>query len=243
MLAVVTEDFELYHTLVSELRGRNVPVTTLEPGDSLPAETTTVLTGRSDTVQVPDDVDVIEVDPASPRQAIDSALADERQGSDRRIIGVDPGTQPGIAVLEGGDVVAAFQVPLDQAADRIREELADGGDPIVRIGDGARLRGTRLIDALDDVRIELVDETGTTPHLGTGTRGMGDILAAVNIAHRTGEPITDRDIDPTAGELAAIQSEARSRSTENRAIPTSLARAVALGELTLEEAVAEHEDN
>ena len=30
--------------------------------------------------------------------------------------------------------------------------------------------------------MELVDETGTTPYLGTGARGVRDILAAVNIA-------------------------------------------------------------
>jgi hypothetical protein len=30
--------------------------------------------------------------------------------------------------------------------------------------------------------VELVDETGATPYLGTGARGVRDILAAVNIA-------------------------------------------------------------
>jgi len=83
----------------------------------------------------------------------------------------DPGERPGIAVLSGDTVVAAFQVPAAKAAEEVRREVEDAVDPVVRIGDGARLVGARLVDDLTDVPVELVDETGTTPYLGTGARG------------------------------------------------------------------------
>lgn len=157
-------------------------------------------------------------------------------------MGIDPGERPGIAVLDGDDVVAAFQVPLGDVADVVRREVEDAVDPLVRIGDGARLRGSRLVDALDGVRVELVDETGSTPHLGAGARGMGDVLAAANIARREGESVDTMDVEPTAGELQTIKTAARERSPENRAIPGELARRVAKGDLTIEDALDEHRE-
>jgi hypothetical protein len=69
---------------------------------------------------------------------------------------------------------------------------------------------------------------------------MGDVLAAVNIARIEGEEVESRDIEPTAGEIRTIQDRSREQSAENRAIDESLARRVAVGELTVEEALAEH---
>ena len=95
---------------------------------------------------------------------------------------------------------------------------------------------------LDDVPVELVDETGTTPSLGAGARGMGDVLAAVNIARLEGERVDSREVDPTAGELQRIKTESRDRSDGDRTIDAGLARRVAAGELTLDEALSEHRE-
>jgi len=174
--------------------------------------------------------------PGRAREAVTEALA--AGSGTRRTIGIDPGSKPGIAVLEGGEVVAAFQVPESRVGEVVRRETDVHPDAIVRIGDGARLRGSRIVDDID-ARIELVDETGTTPHLGTGARGMGDVLAAANIARREGEVITEREIEPTAGEIQAIKDRARERSGD-RTLPETLARKVAAGDLTIEEALGEH---
>ncbi|MFB6080741.1 MAG: hypothetical protein ABEJ81_07075 [Haloferacaceae archaeon] len=240
MIVVATDDFELYHDLVGELRARGVAFTTVEPGDPLPERTRAVVRGADDPrTDAPDVVRVVaSVD--EPRRAVDEALAALRGDGGRTVVGVDPGERPGIAVLSGDAVVAAFHVPLSGAADRVHEEVADAPSPLVRIGDGARLHGARLADALADVPVELVDETGTTPHLGTGARGMGDVLAAVNIARREGERIDSPTVEPTAGELQRIKDESRRRSTGDRTIDEGLARRVAAGELTVDEALEEH---
>jgi len=103
-----------------------------------------------------------------PGRAVDQALAAVRGDGGRTIIGVDPGRKPGIAVLAGETVVAAFQVPLGDAVDLIQREAAEAPSPVVRIGDGSRLESAKLVTDLDDVRVELVDETGTTPTLAPG---------------------------------------------------------------------------
>ena len=242
MIVVATEDFEVYHDVVTALRERGIPFTTVEPGDELPAKAAVVMTGEGEASALDVDVPVVEAAGGTPRDAVEEAITHLRGGGGRRIVGIDPGETPGIAVLDGGVVVATFQMPPEEVPAVVHRETADAEDPLVRIGDGARLVGARIIDNIEDVPVELVDETGTTPYLGTGARGMGDVLAAVNIARIEGERVDERDIDPTAGELQRIKDRSREASEANRAIDETLARRVALGELSIDEALEEHLD-
>lgn len=242
MIVVATDDFEVYHDVVTELRDRGVEFTTLEPGDTMPDAAAVVVTASGEDIDIPEGVAVVTADPGNPRAAVEEAVGILRGEDGQTVVGIDPGDRPGIAVLVGGTVVATFHVPAEQAADVVRDELEGVPDPLVRIGDGARLVGARIIDELADLPVELVDETGTTPYLGTGTRGMGDVLAAVNIARIEGETIESRHIEPTAGELQRIKNRSREASETNRAIGEDLARRVASGDLTIDEALDEHRE-
>ncbi len=241
MIVVATSDFEVYHGVVNELRDRGVQFTTREPESSLPEATELLITGSEDEWSDDLGIDIVRADAVESRAAVERALAVLR-GSGRTIVGIDPGDRPGIAVFSGEMIVAAFHVPLTDVAETVATEIEGAVDPLVRIGDGARLKGTRIIDELPDVPIELVDETGTTPSLGTGARGMGDVLAAANIAQITGDPIHSREVEPTPGELQAIKQRSREQSNGDRTIDKALARRVALGELSIEQALERHRD-
>jgi len=242
VIVVATNDFEVYHGVVNELRDRNVEFTTVEPDQLVPEGTSVVITD-ADTADVLDtDHELVTATPGEPRRAVEAALALLRDGGGRLVVGIDPGIEPGIAVLAGEIVVSAYQVPLSEAAETVHRETESATDPIVRIGDGSRLEGARIVDELD-VPVELVDETGTTPYVGSGARGTGDVLAAVNIARIEGERIDHREFEPTEGELQVIKDRSRERSAENRTIDEALARRVASGELTLDEALDEHRKN
>jgi hypothetical protein len=246
VIVVATTDFELYHEVVLELRDRGTAFTTIEPGELLPSRARVVIVSPGDidaveATEVPEGVErVVASDGDDARRAVEEALATLRGGGGRTVVGVDPGTRPGIAVLSGELVVAAFHVPLAEAVDVIRREVDGEADPLVRVGDGARQQGARIVNELDDVPVELVDETGTTPYLGAGARGMGDVVAAVNIARLDGERVDSREIQPTAGELQRIKAESRQRSGGDRTIDEELARRVAAGELDVDEALDEH---
>lgn len=241
MIVVATENFEVYHEVVAALRSRGSDFTTIAAGEPLPSDATVVIVGPEETRAAA--VPVIQAAPGDPRAAVDAAMAAQRESAGRRVVGVDPGTKPGIAVLAGDVVTAAFQVPIEDAAATILDEIGDATDPLIRLGDGARLHGARILEDLADaVPVELVDETGTTPHLGAGARGMGDVLAAVNIAQHSGTPIEGRRIEPTDGEIQVIKDRSRERAADNQTITEGLARRVARGELTLEEAIDEHGD-
>lgn len=237
MIVVATDDFEMYHGVVGELRERGVRFTTLKPGEEVPEAARVAIVGPED--EHPN-IEIVRGSPDDPRRAVDEAIALLRGDGGRTVIGIDPGDNPGIAVLSGETVVAGFQVPAEKVAGIVAEEVEDAPDPLVRIGDGARLQGAKIIDAIEDVPVELVDETGTTPYLGTGARGMGDVLAAVNIARLDGERIEERTIEPTAGEIQRIKNRSRRESEANRTIDEKLARRVAVGELTMTEALEKH---
>ncbi|MEF8806846.1 hypothetical protein [Natronomonas sp.] len=237
MIVVATENFEVYHGVVDELRDRGVRFTTIEPGDPVPEAVRVAIVGPED--EHPN-IDTVRADPENPRRAVDEALAILRGSDGRTVVGIDPGDRPGIAVLSGETVVAAFQVPADETAEIVAREIEEAADPLVRIGDGARLAGAKIIEAIEDAPVELVDETGTTPYLGTGARGMGDVLAAVNIARLEGEVVQERDIEPTPGEIQRIKDRSRRESEAERTISERLARKVATGELSIEEALAKH---
>jgi hypothetical protein len=243
VIVVATADFEVYHGAVTELRDRGVTFTTVELDEDLPEETTVIVSATDEEPPNPDAVPVVRADPDDPRRAVDEVVAILRGKSGRTVVGVDPGDRPGVAVLSGDMVIATFHVPLVDAAEVVREEVEDAVDPLVRVGDGARLQGAKIIDDLENVPVELVDETGTTPYLGTGARGMGDVLAAVNIAGLDGERVESRTIEPTTGELRRIKDRSREASDTNRAIDETLARRVALGELGIDEALAEHRED
>ena len=240
MIVVATEDFEVYHDVVAELRDRGVAFTTREPGAELPDGARVVIRAADEDDPLPADIDTVVAAADDARGAVEEAVSILRGEDGRTIVGVDPGPRPGIAVLAGGTVLSAFQVPLSEATALIRRETDDAPDPLVRIGDGARLQSAQLVNDLDDRTVELVDETGTTPDLGTGARGMGDVLAAVNIARRSGDVTDSREIEPTPGELQRIKDRSRETSDDGRTIDEGLARRVAAGELTGGEALAAH---
>lgn len=242
MIVVATGNFEVYHDVVGELRERGVRFTTIEPGAELPENARAAIVGPED--EHPP-VRTVRAHPDRPRRAVEEALSVLRGGDGRTVIGIDPGDRPGIAVLSGETVVAAFQVAAENVASVIERETAEAADPLVRIGDGARLKGASIIDDLGEIEgvpVDLVDETGSTPYQGTGVRGMGDVLAAVNIARREGERVESREIEPTPGEIRIIQSRSRERSDDDRSIDESLARKVALGELSMTDALRRHRD-
>lgn len=245
MIVVVTDDFALYHAAVGELRDRGATFTTREPGAALPERAEAVISAPADRLSLPDEsIEHVSVDADEARAGVEAALGGLRGGGDRLVVGVDPGERPGVAVLSGDTVVAAFHLPLAEVVPTVLEEVEGEPDALVRVGDGDRLRSARVVNALEDVAVELVDESGTTPTLGRGAtgKGMADVLAAVNIARIEGEPVETREVEPTAGELQRVKNASRERSGGELTVGDALARRVALGELTLAEAIGEQRE-
>jgi hypothetical protein len=94
------------------------------------------------------------------------------------------------------------------------------------------------------VNVEVVDETGTSPFMGRGIHGseMSDIIAAINIASLKGTSVGKQEVEPSMGEIKRIQEYSREHSNGKTSIPWDLARKVAKGEMTVEEAIEKHDN-
>jgi hypothetical protein len=146
-------------------------------------------------------------------------------------------------------VIAVHQVSVTEVEPLIKKVQRDyrPTSVLIRIGNGARLITTQVINALLQAgfRVELVDETGTTPHIGKDvhTNTVRDIIAAINIAHIKGVPVGHREVEPSKGEIRVIQEASRSISDGRATIPRYLARQVARGEITIDRAIEMHKGN
>jgi len=242
-LGVQTADFSVYYDLVQALRARGIPFLTIAPGETVPAHVGALVTTPREAPALHHPGLVAYSD---PERTIDEALRVlDGSGSFRRcVIGIDPGERPGIAVLADGRVKRLYHAPSPEAV-RPAIDTVLASMPaerfIVRVGNGAPTYRDRILHTLAglDVQLELVDEAHSTP-VGCHGNMERDTQAATCIALTPGVPLLASDIRPvvpTEGELRDIQRKSRMASEGMLTISRALARNVAMGRLTLDEAI------
>jgi hypothetical protein len=255
-LAVLTSDFSLYHDLVKHLRDRKVPFASLSFGETPGPDIGVVVTSWRDVLRadLPKGLPVIGV-PLDPtgREDIDAAIVQAQRllegvpGYHEVIIGVDPGKRPGFAVLGEGRLLQTAQVfHIDEAIPLLLKllDLYPADRYTIRLGHGSPrerdniLRGVQKADR-PDVRIQLVDETGTTLPPGRRKRLPSDVAAALEIARTPGHPPKRIRSAVSAGQIREVQRESRELTEGQFTISRDQARRVAKEELTLPEAIDE----
>ncbi len=266
VLGVLTQDFAAYYDVVKALKARGVPFLSLVEDQPVPAHVGALIVAPTDP-EPPVDVPVVVYDPegeaatggstvgegtgevyASVADAVEAALRHlrGRVAFRRVVVGVDPGEHPGVAILGDGRVVSTFRSsrPEDVVPEILRRLGAlEAESSVVRVGHGSATHRDRIIngllDAVVDVAVEEVDETRTSPPRHRPNRER-DIAAAKRIALARGERVRRRrEVSPSEGELRDIQRRSRLASQGDVTIGRELARAVASGDLTLEEALEE----
>ncbi len=242
-IALVTKDFSLYQDLTKELRERGLALVTLSPEEVIPPHVGVVITSPREVASIQFPKVVIASDTETTvNEAL--RLLNSRAKYERAVVGIDPGKEPGIAVVVDGVVAAVYRVPMDQVADVVERIKQTYPYVLVKIGNGARLIRTQIVNNLvaQGSPVELVDESGTSPHLGRGTAGtvISDIVAAVNIALIEGTKVGYQDVSPSKGEIRMIQEHSRELSRGRTTIPRKLAERVAKGKISIEEALFEH---
>ena len=233
-VAVVTEDFRFFYEVVRRLKEKDQPFISLGFSDPLPLNVELVLTTEGERKRLRGRK-VIAID--DPEWAVKAALVLLQGGSfNRMVVGVDPGPRPGIAILGDGKVLLADTLlSPEEVAPAIRDFLffVNTNELLLRVGHGDPTNRDRIIIALWEVtrNIEMVDETSTT-------RRTGHPDAAISIAQTRGELLPSRPrVAPTQGEVRDIQRLSRIESGGVITINSALARQVALGALTLNQAI------
>ncbi len=237
VLGLLTEDFRLYHDLVAALKARGVPFVTLSFSRRVPENVGAVLTSRAEAPRIrSQNVVVVEDVENAIAQAL-QVLKGKREWREL-LIGVDPGHEPGVAVLGDGDVLDMRQAPNPEAV-REQVRLALQNFPAkrvrIRVGHGDPTNRNRILNSLaaDRLQVEIVDEAGTTHRTP-----RPDLDAAVDIARTPGVRVEPPfEVRPTPGEVREIQRRSRLQSGGQVTISTELADAVARGQVTLDAAI------
>lgn len=233
-VAVVTEDFRFFYEVVRRLKEKGQPFISLGFSDPFPLNVELVLTTEAERKRLRGRKVIASDD---PDWAVKAALVLLQGGSfNRMIVGVDPGPRPGIAILGDGKVLLADTLLTpEEVAPAIRDFLSfvNTNELLLRVGHGDPTNRDRIINSLWGVtrNIEMVDETSTS-----GRTGHPD--AAMSIAQTRGELLPSRPrVAPTQGEVRDIQRLSRIGSGGAITINSSLARQVAVGTLTLNQAI------
>ena len=232
-IAVRTDDFRLSFHLMRELKRRECNFVMLSSGEKWDG----VLLTSPEEVQdgeIPATEETLEISVERAIQAsrgLDSAV--------QLVFGVDPGPRPGIAWLADGVVVGSAQLEqIESVADHIvgLSLAVEHKRMCVKVGDGAPLIRDRIINQLILRGIETleVNEYRTSQ----GSRIKTHLHAATRIALMGGSRVLQiRELIPTEGDLKEIQRQSRIMSLGNLTISTELARLVACGELSMEDAI------
>jgi hypothetical protein len=242
LIAVVTEDFEVYYELVKALRARKAAFLSLSPSDPIPSNAGVVITtaGEQARIHFRPKVIVPGSDENAARMSV--SLAEEALTSKgeyaRLTFGIDPGKRSGLAVLGDGAVIHMAEL---DSPEKLREEVRNvlrthpAREVRFRVGNGDPPNRNRIVNALLELGypVEIADERSTsrgTDHLHTH--------AAVDIALMSG-PVVRRKLEtiPKPGELKEVKRLSRLASEGTVTISDRLAGRVLRGEIDIEEAV------
>src|SRR2546427_10829849 len=179
VLGILTEDFRLYHDLVAALKARDLPFTSLSFARRIPDAVGAVLTSPAEAsrVRLRHVVPVDEID-SSIGQAL-QLLRGKSEWEELRI-GVDPGREPGGAIIGDGEVIdTRIAASPEAVAFHVRQAIRTfpAKDVRGRIGHGDPTNRDPVLNALSrgGLPVGIVDEAGTT--------------------HRTRQPDGDAAID------------------------------------------------
>lgn len=236
-IGLLTEDPRTYFEMLEVLRERGLRFVSLDFYEPIPANIGVIITTEHERERVPFDKLVTDEDPDTAVSRANLMLSGEGEIREIRI-GVDPGVRPGFAVLGDGAVLMRSLAKTPESVCELVDSVVREypmASVIVRVGNGDRTNRNRIFNALWDEghMVEIVDESNTTTRSQTP-----DEDAAVEIAMTPGyRPAKRQETNPCDGEIRNIQRISRLESKGSLTVSRNLAKKVALGELTLNDAI------
>jgi len=110
MIGVLTSDFVLYHDIIHALQRREVPFTSLTFSSLIPVNIDVIITSEKEKDEINFDRVVYPEKEESMDELIDRALfsSGESSSPSKILIGIDPGSTPGVAIFSDGILFRRF---------------------------------------------------------------------------------------------------------------------------------------
>ena len=240
-ILVRTDDFQLAYRIMQMLRTRNISVEQSSMNQPLPSKDTIWIGTVDEVAERSAEGRPIAADIESLDVAIESAIFALKgsKNTHRFILGVDTGPRPGLAWFTDGVLIDTKQTESVDACIELIQSLIEHHQfehLLIRMGKGSPSHRNRLLNAMleQGYIVELVDERKTSRGLNRNQHSVSAIRIAMLAGERIWEVV---ELQPTEGEVKEIQRRSRIKSQGRVTISSELARKVALGELTLAEAI------
>jgi len=236
-IGLMTEDSRVYFEMLEALRRQDLKFVSLGFSEPIPANVGVIITTEAERARVDFEKVVTYPDPEAAIARARRILAGEKPVKDV-VIGIDPGIKPGFAMLADGVVLSRSLAASPEAvADMVEDVVKEypTSRVVVRLGNGDRTNRNRIFNSLWDSghTVEIVDERNTTKRSQTP-----DEDAAVEIAMTPGyRPGKRQETEPCEGEIRNIQRISRLESNGMLTVSKELAKKVAIGEISLADAI------
>ena len=240
-ILVRTDDFQLAYRIMQMLRTRKINVEQYSLSQPLPKKDSIWIGSVDEVAENLADGRPIAAELDSIDIAIEAAIFALKGSSKthRFTLGIDTGPRPGLAWFTDGILIDTKQTESVEECIEMIESLIENHDfehLLIRMGKGSPSHRNRLVNAMlhRGYVVELVNERKTSSGLSRNQHGV----SAIRIATLAGERVWEAfDLQPTEGEIREIQRRSRIKSQGRITISSDLAKKVAIGELTLAEAI------
>tara|TARA_S200000501_G_scaffold102945_4_gene96427 strand:- start:1287 stop:2039 length:753 start_codon:yes stop_codon:yes gene_type:complete len=240
-ILVRTDDFQLAYRIMHLLRTRKINVEQYSIDQPLPEKDSIWVGSIDEVANNSSDGRPIAADLESLDIAVEAAILALKGTSQthRFILGVDTGPRPGLAWFTDGVLIDTKQTESVEECIETIESLIQHHEfehLLLRMGKGSPSHRNRLANAMlaRGYAVELVNEQKTSRGVKRNQHGVSAIRIATLSGERVWEPF---ELQTTEGEIREIQRRSRIKSQGRITISSELARQVALGELTLLEAI------
>tara|TARA_A100001037_G_C15081797_1_gene604655 strand:- start:750 stop:1520 length:771 start_codon:yes stop_codon:yes gene_type:complete len=242
-LLIRTADFKLAYRLMKAMRSRGIDFLQIAANQPLP-EGCLVWFGTPEEVSQSNIGLGVACSLGDVNLAIERAvhLSVQRDPAELLSFGVDPGPRPGLAWNVDGRPLGVEQMEdVDATIDRICDlkRSIPHRQVVVRVGDGSPTIGARMANVCiaRGIKVEMVDEHSTS----IGLRRHEHRAAAARIAMIPGVEVqSKKKVKPSEGEVREVQRMSRRESQGRITLPIDLAQAVAVGRLSMQEAIETH---
>jgi hypothetical protein len=243
-IGVFTKNFTLYYDLLKVLRKRKIPYVSLNSFHNIPSKIGVILTSNNEI----HDIKSPKIIAADAYDTIDHAvdlaiqLLIGKELYSKVFIGIDPGEQPGIAVVGDDILLQKINVETPENVFNIIKRIIKeypSNETLIRIGHGSPIIRNRIINSLIplEIPIEIVDETKTTPQQ-QAKKYEKDTKAAASIALISGGKVQKKlPLKPKKGEIKNLQEKSRKLTNGEFSISEKTALRVLTGEISLEDAI------
>ena len=255
-IAIQTEDMRMYYKLMKYLKAPRLMTRFFAIDQIIPIEdfdliiTTTESNNKIETNTKIINLKSDDIEPSIVPRIIGLIVRKKASIFKKLIIGIDPGKTIGLAAVCDGMLLYATTTKLDTLINKLKDIVVTfpSEEIIIRIGNQPHYVSNIIFNKLfsfvgsePNFTLEIVEESFTTSKKVKLKQQLGvNEEAAYSIAQRSGKQYSDmvRNFIPK-GHIKEIKNWSRQRSDNRLTVDSQLAEAIALGDITLDDAILE----